>query len=665
MADVQKLAVYDSRVVQPRPAYAIEKGALSVTNQPFQALSQSASQHTYSIQVPSETTFVDRALNWTSTVAIQQNWTFGGGIALATSGDYIRLGGCGEGWSWSAFPLQSLCTTIQATINDANVSINTSDVLKEILRLTDYAANRRQRTTPTKLDKMRDTRDDWYLADTVYGSFDRLTDRSNVPNGAFIHSSESLTARDSPYCNNAAGDFTFGAFAPVAGLPVYAAQFPSVPAATFSLTSTAACNVYLGQDGAIYIQCTAAATVSALTLYVKQTFTEKLVLSPFVFSDVHEKDVGLFGIQNIGVTMNIQSPQQPRTIRQLAGQVQISQTATGVIQATPGAVSLAQTFLGASPFSGSKIDVMFLTPPLDLPLAAKSVVPYLEYPRFLSNSQTVPATSTTSLISPTLTLSQIPDLLVIWARPQTYGATDADYYLPISKVQINFDNYSSLMGTMSAEQLYELSYNNGLDMSYPEWAGRVHTSHASQGLPVAPGSAAVVQQAGWTTGAAAPTLSPYDLTVGGPLVIKPGKDFALSTGAAPGLVGNYVLSITADVQNASTSSVNAVMYVMTINSGFFESVKGTSRIIKAPINEADVISAPVASFGTRLALERAVGGASGLFGKVGSVLGRLAPLIPDVVKAVAGEGRSGGAPARSGGAPARSGGAKSLASRLM
>jgi hypothetical protein len=48
-ADIDKLAVFDGRIVQSRPKYAVEKGALSLTNAPFQAIAATTSQHTYNI----------------------------------------------------------------------------------------------------------------------------------------------------------------------------------------------------------------------------------------------------------------------------------------------------------------------------------------------------------------------------------------------------------------------------------------------------------------------------------------------------------------------------------------------------------------------------------------------------------------------------------------
>jgi hypothetical protein len=52
------------------------------------------------------------------------------------------------------------------------------------------------------------------------------------------------------------------------------------------------------------------------------------------------------------------------------------------------------------------------------------------------------------------------------------------------------------------------------------------------------------------------------------------------------------------------------LYVITANSGFFESIRGSSRIIKGVLSEQDIISAPMAACQTRSGLSRMVGGMS-------------------------------------------------------
>jgi hypothetical protein len=63
------------------------------------------------------------------------------------------------------------------------------------------------------------------------------------------------------------------------------------------------------------------------------------------------------------------------------------------------------------------------------------------------------------------------------------------------------------------------------------------------------------------------------------------------------------------------------LYVITANSGFFESIRGSSRIIKGVLSEQDIISAPLAPQGTRDMLSRYVGGA-GMFGSLANILSK-------------------------------------------
>ena len=99
-ADIEKLAVFDSRIVQSRPKYAVEKGALSLTNAPFNAISATSSQHTYNIYVPSENVFVDRGMEWTSQVTMTFSSVY---TALPAAG--LRVCSVGTDWSLCAFPL--------------------------------------------------------------------------------------------------------------------------------------------------------------------------------------------------------------------------------------------------------------------------------------------------------------------------------------------------------------------------------------------------------------------------------------------------------------------------------------------------------------------------------------------------------------------------------
>jgi hypothetical protein len=482
-----------------------------------------------------------------------------------------------------------------ATINDTTTTINLGDVLYEVLRLADYKKNRAQRTCPTYLDTYASYNDAYQTNNNPLGGYDLAVDSGSVPNGAFGQV-----------------QFTDPTGVPLSG--------------TGSYVSGATTVNYIGGIP----QTTAA--LAAYPLFVKFVSTEKLVLSPFVFSDTHEQETGLFGIQNIQLVMNMTAPSQTAS----SGRVLRSTTSGGV---AISAVGYNQTTSAGTPFQNAQVNVQFLTPSLDIPLPPKSVVPYMEFPRYISNQtfNTVAAGGLVSQVrSQTITLPQIPDLLIIYAKPTAYTATDADYYLPLQRISVNFDNFSGLLSSQTAQQLYGISYRNGLDLSWEQWSGFATKSSSAVGSV---------------------------RTSGGFLVLKPSQDITLQSGQAPSLVGNFTFQFNCDVLNTTGGNLTGLtLYVITANSGFFESIKGSSRVIKGVLTEADIISAPLAPMGTTSALTRAVGGQSVLH-RMGNMMSRAKDMVLPALKGMTGMGSTGGA--TTGGAT--TGGRKkaSLAHRLQ
>ena len=479
-ADIEKLAVFDSRIVQSRPKYAVEKGALSLTNAPFNAIAASSSQHTYNIYVPSENVFVDRAMEWSSTCYLQ----FSAVLAAPVVGQSVAV--LGRDWSLCAFPLNSLCSTLTATINDTTAVINSQDVLKEVLRLTDYKKNRLQRTCPTMLDRYAYYADGNGSINSSINGYESATDMSEMGNGAF---------NQVFYCDPTG-----------APLPLSGTVSPAFAGATY--------------DSVNGVPTCSALTVAGVAqpIYVGFRSTEKLVLSPFVFSDCHEWDTGLFGINNIQLIMNLQTP--TRLIR--------NNPANGVSIATASVQFLNASGASNTPFQNSQVNVIFLTPSLDVPLPPKSVVPYMEFPRYITQYQngTIQPGQTGQIISQTITLPQIPDLFIIYAKAQSYSCQEGDWRFPLASrldgisnpLTINFDNFSGLLSSTTTEQLYGMSVKNGLDMDYNTWLGLGKSQASAPPL---------------SAGCGAGNVS----LAGGLLVLKPSQDITLQTGQAPSL--NY------------------------------------------------------------------------------------------------------------------------------
>lgn len=574
--DVRKENVFDGRIVQNAPAYAVQKGGMSYSNSPFQAISATSSQMSFNVNVPSQNVFLDRELEWTAECSLQSdvavtNVAGGAPPALADAAPVLLLG---ANAALAHFPLHQSVSTMTATINDTTSTINTSDVLNEVLRFVNQKKNRLQRTCPTMLDKYADYSQVPQQLNNSQRGYSEALDYDNVPNGAFYDvvftdQNGNELVGDSPAGTGYSNAPNAGFVRWRNGVPVLSGDDPADPDA--------------GVISPNY------------RIYIKYRSTEKLVLSPFVFSEEQGCETGLFGLNNLQLVMNFR---QPSKLLRSVPLTPVNGTGrTGTSSTTIANVN----YRTASPWINARVNCLFISPSLALNLPPKSVVPYMEYPRYITNFSglTVPAGSSSVLQSQTIVLPQCPDMLVIYAKANALGGvpTDTpqfgDYYLPLDNISVNWDNFSGLLASHTAEQLYNISVDNGLEIDWNSWNGVARNGNRDR---------------------------PLVNLVGGFLVLRFAKDIALQPSIAPGCLGNFTLQYNARCLNRfGVAASNITLFTMTINSGFFESQMGSSRIVKAPLTEADVIgTSDMADVITRQQLERLVGGS--FFSKLGSAL---------------------------------------------
>lgn len=558
MSDIKKEAIYDGRILQKeQEVYAVEKGGLSITNVPYTAIATSSSQSSWNIQVPSTSVFVGRDLMWSSNVFFSFTST---NVNAQNLNDPVWT--FGADGSVVSFPLNRLCQSLQATINDTTVITNLGDVINEMIRMVNQKKNRLSRTCPTALDRYARYADAFGASNNPLAGYADAWDMELVGNGSWANVAFT-TPTGALLAPNAVPAFAGAGYNTNAqGVPVYpGATLPGV----------------------------------GLTLYCRLFSTERLLLSPFIFSEECDGDTGMFGIQNIQILAQHQSALTAKLLRAN----QISKVASALA---------LNNLPSGSPFSGSVINANFITPSLEVPLPSKSVVPFMEYPRYIqTQATTVPGAvflgselqaGSATLASQTISLPLIPDYLVVYAKPASNADLSlADSYLPISNISLNFDNYSGLMNSMSREQNYEMCLRNGLELDYNTWRGAVKT-----------------------------TVNGCDVqSVGSFLVIKPGIDFALASGLACGVLGKFTLQIQATVQNFSTVAVaNPSLTILTINSGFLESSAGMSRVLKGILSQKDVVDAENSWTSTN-DVKRLVG--AGFFDTLGSLYSKAKDLF--------------------------------------
>ena len=419
------------------------------------------------------------------------------------------------------------------------------------------------------------------------------------------------------------------------------------------------------------------------TVCFKYNVQEPVIMSPFIYQDALEfNSVGLYGCTNIQFTMNLQTPanncqaitqtQWPASASANFAPAPFSQPklscdypsgaglirSTGVTGVWSSVVLLppaGQQSSGYGPFETPQMVVQFLTPGPDVSLPLISNVPYMELPRYIKQDELADATAKSfQITTQTITLSSIPDTLMVFVKPRKRSQCQNETYIPIQKVQVTFDNFSNLCANMTQQELYQSSVAAGLDMDYQTWRGwtaggagiqnnggivlnnniRLSSSSGIAGFPCG----TVVSNAnGWNLGGSqAPAVlsattndlytpgfslglsgqNKYTQTratqlVGGPLMLRMGQDVSLSPGLAPGTLGNYSLQLTLTLDN-SYGFFNAYKSVQTtiiaINSGYFETVRGQSAVRKTILNMADVEAAHADSGITTTALRRLVGG---------------------------------------------------------
>ena len=74
--------------------------------------------------------------------------------------------------------------------------------------------------------------------------------------------------------------------------------------------------------------------------------------------------------------------------------------------------------------------------------------------------------------SSNIQLSMIPDKLAVFCRRLSMTTGDADAFLTINNININFNNNAGLLSSMAQEQLYKASVASGLkNMSWHEFSG--------------------------------------------------------------------------------------------------------------------------------------------------------------------------------------------------
>lgn len=369
------------------------------------------------------------------------------------------------------------------------------------------------------------------------------------------------------------------------------------------------------------------ATQSPMPVFGAISVVEPLVISPLIWADSAEfQSVGLYGMTNMQFVLNfaplgtcyaalnlptsVPSSQLQSTLPWWVDDVTRPTQNTGnIIRSSNIRTIISDLAFGSStnqygPWTSPTLFAEFLTPGPDVTLPLVSTVPYWEFPRYTQTLTGSNFQGSQTLRTQTISLTSIPDMVMIYVKPATKAPSQLDQYIPISNVSVTFDNFSNLCSGFQQFNLYESAVAAGLDIDWHQWRGYTQGALSSLARSSASTSSTPV-----TTTAQYKQTGVTQLS-GGPILLRMGHDITLSPGLAPGCLGNYSFQATVQTSNpyGFYDYLSAVtITVIAINTGFFETVRGQSAIRKTILNSADVEAATPETGTTKTHLHRMVG----------------------------------------------------------
>jgi len=278
---------------------------------------------------------------------------------------------------------------------------------------------------------------------------------------------------------------------------------------------------------------------------VQTIVTEPLFgLSPFTWCDPEFSSQGILGVNNMAFVFNIDA-----SCKRLWSSANEYITGITLSQNCFQTCQLLFTYLSLQP-----TDVV----------STKNVVPYMDYPRFISNTsqalapfdpENPGAIVVTKLTSNSIQLNQIPDKMIIVARipmsQQTYANTSS--FLAIQQIVCNFNNASGLLSSATQVDLWKMSMRNSSSQNWNEFYGFASAA----------------------TGTGEGLFVP---TTGAMLVINPSIDFGLPNYLSAGSQGNFNFQFNLSVYNQFPYAVTPELVLICVNSGIMVTSQGVSNL---------------------------------------------------------------------------------------
>ena len=300
-----------------------------------------------------------------------------------------------------------------------------------------------------------------------------------------------------------------------------------------------------GYSGFVIAPQTPGNTTATITL----TTYEPILLSPFCFGNKANYYSAFAGIQNM--SYNATFGNLPRVLSLIQGQ---GAPAGQIVLNTP-VVNIGSASLYFN----------YLTPDPQYPVPRNMETSYFSVVSYPTRS-TVPIApdQTVSITMQSIQVTSIPKRIYVFAKQDDSVETafTSDSYLSLidnaNPVTLTWNN-NQFLSQASTQNLYNISVKNGCEMSYSQF-----TKHT-----------------------------------GSVLALDFGTDIGLMSNQAPGTIGNYQLSLTAQFKNTNpTVTITPTLYVVVVYEGVFNINDGACSHMIGVLSPDDVLNANILPVGS-------------------------------------------------------------------
>lgn len=264
---------------------------------------------------------------------------------------------------------------------------------------------------------------------------------------------------------------------------------------------------------------------------VEARWSEPLLMSPLLLGKMQQK--AFLGLQNIDFNFNLTD---------LSRMWCHDAVNNDVLSGPPTVAWLA----------APQLRLRFLTIPLIEKIPRTNLYPYVDVQRFVTDvGSTTSAGASGSVAGNNVQLSSIPKrvILICRERNEDRSYTKADCYARIDSVQVNWDNKNDLLASCTSRDLYRMSVEAGLKMSWVQW----------------------------------------NYYTGSVLVIDFGSQIGLEDLQAPGMSGNYQLQVNCNFTNIGSRSVRYSFYMVVCSEGIFRMDETLSSITVGDVVPRDIL----------------------------------------------------------------------------